>query len=235
MSSVSNPLRLRVGSVGRAVLLGFVALLASASLGSGLRAQSQASPVLRLPADAVYERRVGPDSAVVFRHGTHVALLGRCTECHSGLFRILTSTDRITHAEMNAGRSCGACHDGRHAFGVGARESCAACHVGRKSTAAAVVGAPSGGERPPSFRGPKPIRYTPSDVSLGSVTFDHATHVKGGCAQCHSRLFPMKSSAVKPRDGMHEVGACGACHDGKRSFGVEDQKSCARCHEEGAR
>jgi c(7)-type cytochrome triheme protein len=67
------------------------------------------------------------------------------------------------------------------------------------------------------------------------VTFDHATHVKGECSVCHPRLFPMKSSAAKPRDGMHEETACGACHDGKKSFGVEDDKSCFRCHKGDAR
>ena len=44
----------------------------------------------------------------------------------------------------------------------------------------------------------------------------------------------MKSTGKPRPDGaMHEASACGMCHDGKRSFGTQDDKSCARCHVEG--
>ncbi len=86
---------------------------------------------LSLPADWVYSRAVGADSAVVFSHGTHVARTGsRCTGCHPKPFRILAPTLRISHREMNAGGSCGICHDDKQAFGVRDRESCASCHSG---------------------------------------------------------------------------------------------------------
>jgi c(7)-type cytochrome triheme protein len=51
-----------------------------------------------------------------------------CTSCHPGRFRILRSTTgelRVTHEQMEAGRQCGACHDGKAARGL---EDCAACH-----------------------------------------------------------------------------------------------------------
>jgi c(7)-type cytochrome triheme protein len=48
-----------------------------------------------------------------------------------GLFRILRKAApaqsglQVTHKEMEAGRQCGACHDGKAARGF---EDCAACH-----------------------------------------------------------------------------------------------------------
>ncbi|HEY6193809.1 MAG TPA: c(7)-type cytochrome triheme domain-containing protein [Candidatus Eisenbacteria bacterium] len=236
MFSPGERRRFREGSLGRTVPHSVIALLAATCFATGSRAGVPDTAALRLPPDAIYERTVGPDSAVVFRHATHVALASqRCTACHPRLFRILTPTLRISHAEMNAGRSCGGCHDGQHAFGVSAKETCPRCHLGRPSAATADAGARASGTRTLAFRGPKPIRFQPSDVSPGPVTFAHATHVKGECAQCHPRLFPMKSSAANLREGMHEAGACGACHDGKQAFGVEDERACARCHREGAK
>jgi c(7)-type cytochrome triheme protein len=196
--------------------------LAAESAGPGVE--------LRLPADIVYRRSVGPDSAVVFSHTTHFAYAqNRCTGCHPQPFRMLTPTHRVTHAEMNAGGSCATCHDGKHAFAVRDAGSCSACHSGIPSgsrSATAHAGAPSPG-RPL----PKPIAIPRGDASPGQVTFRHDTHMGGSrtCATCHPKPFPM---AVKSRGAgaMHESDACGACHDGKQSFAVENAEACARCH-----
>ncbi len=231
----SETFRSSAGSRSGVAVFVLVAILPGLLQAARVGAADTPAPELKLPPDAVYDRVVGADSAVVFRHGTHVPLVGnRCTDCHPKLFRILQPTPRITHAEMNAGRSCGSCHDGQHAFGVRNPESCASCHTGRPSAALASKAATAGaaGKPAPSFRGPAPIVYPASEVSPGPVTFRHQTHARGDCAVCHPRLFAMKSSAAHPRDGMHEVGACGACHDGKQAFGVEDEKACERCHQQ---
>jgi c(7)-type cytochrome triheme protein len=66
---------------------------------------------------------------VVFAHGTHVdPARPACTVCHPREFRILKASPRrapVTHAEMDKGRYCGACHDGKKAFAL---DDCAACH-----------------------------------------------------------------------------------------------------------
>ena len=232
--------RRRAGDPRRAVVRILITVCALASFHSLAHAQSPDTVTLRLPNDAVYQSRVGPDSAVIFRHGTHVALASqRCTACHPQRFRILSPTLRITHAEMDAGRSCGGCHDGEHAFDTKSATSCALCHVGRVTAAAAVGGAPSAPSGTPAFRGPKPITYRPGEVSPGSVTFLHATHAKSGCTACHPRLFAMKTTPAgaqaKPIGDMHAETACGACHDGKKTFAVDDERSCAKCHRESAR
>jgi c(7)-type cytochrome triheme protein len=188
-----------------------------------------AAPItVKLPGDLVFDRVVGPARAVVFSHETHFGFEGnRCTGCHTGLFRMLEPSHRTSHAEMNAGRSCGACHDGRHAFGVADSSTCTTCHSGRKSEILA-----AGSSTPAAPKGPKPHTYPAGEMSPGPVTFKHETHTRGGvsCAACHGKLFAMKFSPPKPGGGMHEPASCGACHDGAKAFGTEDPATCARCH-----
>lgn len=199
------------------------------------RCQSTAPPPaeipLRLPPDIVYQLHVSPDSAVTFRHATHVELAGRtCTGCHPKPFAMLSPTHRTSHVAMNAGGSCGSCHDGKRAFGVRDASSCRTCHSGRRAERASAV---AGKEAPAPGGGPAPIAYARSAASPGKVTFKHATHLRGtSCASCHPAPFRMKALAAAAAS-MHESGACGKCHDGKHAFGAQDPEKCARCHVEG--
>ena len=85
------------------------------------------APEVRLPADVTYSEADGSPGPVVFSHTFHVPLAQeRCLSCHPGLFSILQPTRGLAHEVMNAGRQCGACHDGRQAGGV--EEACDHCH-----------------------------------------------------------------------------------------------------------
>lgn len=186
---------------------------------------------MKLPADIVYHRVVGSDSAVVFSHPSHVAFAGnRCTGCHPQPFRMLHRGPSPTHAQMNAGSSCGACHDGKKAFGVRDATGCHSCHSGMGGPTLA-----AGSSGAPARRLPDPHRYAKSADSPGAVTFRHQTHVRGPvtCGACHPKPFAMKAEAPRPGGGMHESAACGACHDGKKAFAAEDAGSCERCHRAG--
>lgn len=223
-----------VRRTGHGALLVFVtAVLTLASSASALHA-ARGIP-LKLPAGIVYDKVSGPDSAVVFRHTTHVDYEnGRCTGCHPKLYHLLNPTRRITHAEMDRGGSCGSCHDGTHAFDVRAKSACASCHVGRKSES--ILNAESAAMlESGAFRGPDPYTFPASRTSPGPVTFKHTTHfsTQMKCAQCHGRLFEMKARPPRDDEWMHGKQKCGACHDGKASFGVDDQKTCGKCHAEG--
>lgn len=74
-----------------------------------------------------------PDSPgkVTFLHATHLGERPDCTRCHPKLFSIMKASParaaarRITHANMEKGRQCGACHNGKAAFGF---DDCTACH-----------------------------------------------------------------------------------------------------------
>lgn len=231
-NTITSPsIRFR-GHAGFLILLTLVITIASSAL--TLTATAGSIP-LKLPAGITYDKVVGPDSAVVFRHSTHVHYESdRCTGCHPKLYRLLKPTRRTSHRDMDAGQSCGACHDGTHAFDVRATGSCASCHVGSKSVV--ILDAESALLRDPSvFRGPDPYTYPPSRLSPGPVTFKHPTHSGKSmpCSACHSTLFEMKARPPLANEWMHGRAKCGSCHDGRKSFGVDDQKACGRCHVEG--
>ncbi len=86
---------------------------------------------LRVPRDLTYEAGGGP-GPVVFSHESHVAFSEKCTACHIALFRMLAPTHRVTHADMEAGRACGACHNGQMAFAFSDPAGCDKCHGGQK-------------------------------------------------------------------------------------------------------
>jgi c(7)-type cytochrome triheme protein len=91
---------------------------------------------LRLPPDLTYNAAPDSPGPVLFSHQTHVALAdNKCLGCHPAPFRMLRPTRKATHAEMEAGRLCGACHDGKNASGV--QDDCEHCH---KPPAAAAKG-----------------------------------------------------------------------------------------------
>jgi c(7)-type cytochrome triheme protein len=86
---------------------------------------------------------------------------------------------------------------------------------------------------------PGPTALPKSADSPGQVTFNHSTHVddaKPTCTTCHPRLFSiLKDGAPAPRAAivhakMEKGQQCGACHDGKKAFAIEDD--CAACHAE---
>ena len=61
---------------------------------------------------------------VVFDGKAHAS--AKCAECHqSGLFKMKKGTDVLTMKDMEAGKFCGACHNGTKAFAV---KDCAKCH-----------------------------------------------------------------------------------------------------------
>ena len=216
------------------------ALLAIAAGVGGAIAAGESAPTaavaVRLPADLVFGDSTAPARAVVFSHETHFALAGnRCTGCHPRPFRMLHPEHRTGHAAMNAGGSCGTCHDGRLAFGVRDSASCATCHTGRPTAGAAAVGPPGGAGTRPGARVPGPHLYKRGESSPGPVVFDHASHLRGagGCVACHPTPFGMRFAPARPAGGMHERTACGACHDGEKTFDTEDAAACSRCHAAG--
>jgi c(7)-type cytochrome triheme protein len=62
----------------------------------------------------------------VFSHEAHVVRgkLG-CKECHPRLYLDVAKSKRATMKQMEKGKSCGACHEGKRAFGL---DACTKCH-----------------------------------------------------------------------------------------------------------
>src|SRR4030067_3520087 len=70
--------------------------------------------------------------SATFSHWSH-RIKYTCTVCHLELgFNMMLNTTVITEAENKEGKYCGACHDGRTAFGH-TEEHCNKCHNGNKS------------------------------------------------------------------------------------------------------
>jgi c(7)-type cytochrome triheme protein len=67
-----------------------------------------------------------PGANALFSHRTHAPQ--HCYQCHPGLFP--QALVPFTHADMDRGRFCGACHDGQRADAV-ASYRCESCHVPR--------------------------------------------------------------------------------------------------------
>jgi len=66
---------------------------------------------------------------VIFDGKIHAGKGLKCADCHqSGLFKMKKGGDVLTMKDMEAGKHCGACHNGTKAFGVKEKESCAKCH-----------------------------------------------------------------------------------------------------------
>ncbi len=67
----------------------------------------------------------GKPGEVIFHHDTHVTNL-QCTDCHDSLYVTKAKDKRVTMAQMQKGKSCGACHNGKQAFDT--KSNCANCH-----------------------------------------------------------------------------------------------------------
>ena len=139
---------------------------------------------------------------VTFDHSQHLQQEGinnNCKVCHDAVFNIGKKV-RHTMADMEKGKSCGACH-GKSAFSL---TECGRCH----------------NTKDVSFT----IKYA------GTVLFSHDLHTKHfTCNKCHSTLYGYgrANKAITMAD-MEKGKSCGACHDEKSAFSVT--ANCAVCH-----
>jgi c(7)-type cytochrome triheme protein len=158
--------------------------------------------------------------------------LAKCGTCHPAVAGLHKKP-----AHKDAG--CVACH-APHAWTIEGRDRCLTCHGDR---AQHNPGPPcaqchdfkpaAGAGKPASASGPPPITFPADANSPGKVTFEHSKHVSKGakCADCHPKLFAMKKGGTKlAMDSMGDGKTCGACHDGKKAFGVMDGEKCDACH-----
>jgi c(7)-type cytochrome triheme protein len=142
----------------------------------------------------------------IFSHDIHTAAYA-CKDCHTKIFPFKAVVGKASMADMEKGKSCGTCHNGKEVFAT--TGDCAKCHPGLKP---GVI----------NYMLPKPE---------GDATFSHDFHLQTyKCADCHTKIFPFRVGATKATMADMEKGkACGACHNkGKDAFSVEDE--CAKCH-----
>jgi c(7)-type cytochrome triheme protein len=64
---------------------------------------------------------------ITFSHKNHTGLYS-CGECHTKIFNTTRSKSKVSMKEMETGKSCGSCHDGKTAFSVATDKDCDKCH-----------------------------------------------------------------------------------------------------------
>ncbi|MBW4055867.1 MAG: cytochrome c3 family protein [Proteobacteria bacterium] len=149
--------------------------------------------------EIVYQvKETGPTP---FSHKLHLAKVKDCSVCHTKLYKT-GKNPPVTMAEMQKGKSCGFCHNGKQAFGV---NKCGKCH-----------------------KNPELTYRTPP---VNRATFSHAFHIKAySCKDCHpATVQPDRKKNKRFTMAEMEKGqSCGICHDGKAAFSVKGD--CAKCH-----
>jgi len=66
---------------------------------------------------------------VLYSHDYHVSKAQlKCAACHPAVFKRSSQHTFVGMANMQKGKSCGACHNGTKAFSVTDQKHCATCH-----------------------------------------------------------------------------------------------------------
>lgn len=238
----------------------FLILLLLAGLSGSLLAAGFNLPPLPEPAlygnILINRTSSGADmKAVTFSHWSHRAKY-TCTVCHLELeFDMMLNATIITEKDNKEGRYCGACHDGKTAFGH-TEEHCNKCHNEDKGYGrdkfkelANLPATPYGNKinwaealengqiKPKTFLAEKsePILFEKELLleaewaMIPPAVFPHKKHVPWlDCANCHPDIFNIKKKTTKhfAMKYILKNEFCGVCH-GKVAFPLDD---CKRCH-----
>jgi len=87
-----------------------------------------AGSALAVPPGKTVEYEGGGAGKAVFDGKIHADKGVKCNDCHPRLFQMKKGAQKITMADINAGKFCGACHNGTRAFKSGDAANCAKCH-----------------------------------------------------------------------------------------------------------
>ncbi len=80
----------------------------------------------------VVEWQIKGEGKVVFDGSVHGKKGLTCIDCHRKIFSKMSKgapSAKMTMKEMEAGKYCGACHDGIKAFSVTDKINCKRCHI----------------------------------------------------------------------------------------------------------
>jgi c(7)-type cytochrome triheme protein len=107
-------------------------LVAAFALGAALVAPADAQ---KPPPDFALKTKDGSPGPVTFSHEKHKEGAEKCTACHTKIFKMKKdTTPDMTMAKMNAGQSCGTCHNGKtevngkKVFATADKDKCETCH-----------------------------------------------------------------------------------------------------------
>ena len=225
-------------------------LCATALFGGQFRLPPQRQPDLFGNVLIRRATRGGAAKPVTFSHASH-RVRYTCRVCHLELdFAFRANATEITEEANRRGSYCGACHDGKIAFGH-SDKNCGTCHTG-ESVPAKLSGLPPSefGNRVDWSKALQAGDIHPAttlfddgatmtlDTTLTleaewsmvpPAIFPHAEHVRWlDCANCHPSIFNIKKKATKHFSMELNLNGefCGVCHL-RVAFPMND---CQRCH-----
>ena len=80
-----------------------------------------------VPSGKTVEYPGGPSGKVIFDGKVHADKGLKCSDCHPKIFPMKKGT-KMTMADINAGKYCGACHNGEKTFKSSDPANCEKCH-----------------------------------------------------------------------------------------------------------
>jgi c(7)-type cytochrome triheme protein len=81
-----------------------------------------------VPSGKTAEFKDGSTGKVVFSGTIHAEKGLKCMECHPKIFPMKKTTEELKMSDLNAGKYCGACHNGKRAFATNNPADCSKCH-----------------------------------------------------------------------------------------------------------
>ena len=81
-----------------------------------------------VPPGKTVEFDKSPQGKVTFDGKIHADQGLKCNDCHTKIFKMKKGSEKITMADMNAGKNCGTCHNGEKAFKSSDAATCGKCH-----------------------------------------------------------------------------------------------------------
>ena len=73
-----------------------------------------------------------PMGKVTFDGKNHADAKVGCLDCHSKIFKMKKGSTVFSMADINAGKFCGKCHNGKRAFASNDPGNCEICHSKKK-------------------------------------------------------------------------------------------------------
>jgi c(7)-type cytochrome triheme protein len=87
-----------------------------------------AAPVFAVMSGKTVEFNPKGADKVIFDGKIHADKGLKCKDCHPAVFKMKKGADVITMKDMDAGKFCGTCHDGKKAFSTSDKAACVKCH-----------------------------------------------------------------------------------------------------------
>lgn len=86
------------------------------------------SQVFAVPTGKTVEFKDGAEGKVIFSGSAHAGKGLKCNDCHPKIFPMKKSPEELKMSDLNAGKYCGECHNGKKAFATNNPANCSKCH-----------------------------------------------------------------------------------------------------------